>query len=427
MKPIFLAFLLLFSLNARAELASLFGLGPVSAGMGGTSLFQGRHSPYQSFGAPAALGFVHQVQLDVSTQYMDPHLRPFGTLVQNSSGNLASFDSAGVLSGGGNIIAIALPFGKVRPVTLGGALYLPYSTLIRISGQPVDHPYYPLYTDIARNFFFVVGAGYEPMDGLAIGVNVRSTTKSVAFYNLRNDNSVNYSASVVEGKSESRLSVSVLYDNERAGGFPYSVGAMYRASSGLQTKLIADVSTFVSVQGSVTSLPSYTPAEWVVMSSVRLVDWTLAADLAWVKWSGFVSPYGTGNINTYVVGDLHREANFKDIPVPRFGIDRTKVRDGFFRKIAYRLGYAYFPSPVPNQTGDSNFVDNNRHEFTAGLGTGIENPFQGHDLIDLDLFFQYNHLARREVRKDSALNVGAPGYITGGKILLYGLGASFKF
>jgi hypothetical protein len=335
-----------------------------------------------------------------------------------------------VLSGGGNLIAIALPFGRARPVTLAGAIYLPYSTLIRITGQPVDHPYYPLYTDIARNFFFVVGAGYEPVDGLAIGVNLRSTTKSVALYNLRSDNSVNYSSSVVEGKSNSRPSFSVIYDNERASkgeGLPYSVGAMYRAESGLQTRLIADVTIFVPVQGEITSLPSYTPAEWAAMGTVKLGEWTLAADLAWVKWSKFVSPYGSGNINTYVVGDLRKEAHFKDIPVSKIGIDRNIVRDGKIRKLAYRAGYSFHPSPIPDQTQDSNFVDNNRHAFTGGFGIGVDNPFQGHDLIDIDLFFQYNLLAKREVRKDSALNVGAPGYTTGGKIFLYGLGASFKF
>jgi hypothetical protein len=31
------------------------------------------------------------------------------------------------------------------------------------------------------------------------------------------------------------------------------------------------------------------------------------------------------------------------------------------------------------------------------------------------------------VRKVSALNVGAPGYVTGGRILLYGAGATIRF
>ena len=237
---------------AHAELASLFGMGPLSSGMGGTSLFQSRPNPYQAFSSPASLGFIHGVELHLSAQFMDPNLNSFGTVVLNSSGTLGNFPNAGVLSGGGQVIAIALPFGRVRPLTLGGAIYLPFNTLIRISGQPANYPFYPLYTDISRNFFFVIGAGYELFDGFALGLNVRSTTKSVASYNLRSDNSVNHSASVVEGKSQNRLSFSVVYDNERATkgeGKPYSVGFMHRAQSALETRLIADVSAYIPVQG----------------------------------------------------------------------------------------------------------------------------------------------------------------------------------
>ncbi|MGE3260228.1 MAG: OmpP1/FadL family transporter [Bacteriovoracia bacterium] len=430
-KIFLLAAVCFFSVNARAELGSLFGMGPLSGGLGGTSLFQGRQSPYQTLNAPASLGLIHQVQVDLSAQYFDPKLLPFGTVTLNSSGTLGTFDTSGVLSGGGSLIGVAIPFGRERPLTVGAVIYMPFSTLIRISGQPVDHPFYPLYTDVARNFFFSVGAGYEFVDGWAFGVNLRSTTKSVANYTLRTSNSVNYSASVVEGKSESRPSFSLLYDHERATkgeGTPYTLGLMYRAQAGLETKLIADVTTFVPIEGSITSMPVYTPAEWALLYSGRVGEhFTLAADFAWAKWSKYVSPYGSGNINTYLVGDLRREANFKDIPVGRFGVDYSTPQNGWLRKLSYRAGYSYHPSPVPDQTQDSNFVDNNRHSFTAGLGTAFENFLREHDFIDLDLFFQYNWLVRRQVRKESSTNVGAPGYVTGGKIFVYGLGASFKF
>lgn len=420
--------LALWSASAHAELGSLFGVGPLSGAMGGASLFQGRQSAYQILNAPASLGYMRQVQVDVSAQYFDPKLMPFGTLVLNSGGTLGTFDTAGVQRGGGSLLGFALPFGKVRPLVLGVTIYLPFSTLIRISGQPVDHPYYPLYTDVAQNFFFAVGAGYEVLDGLSLGVNMRSTTKSVANYTLRSSNSVNYSASVVEGKSESRPSFSVIYDFERgAGGAPVSVGAAFRAKSGLETKLIADVTAFVPVEGSITSMPSYTPAEWALFGTARSGEFTFSADAALVKWSKFVSPYGTGNINTYAIGGLRREAGFRDVVVSRFGVDYSYARDGFFRKLSYRLGYLNHPSPVPPQTGNSNFVDSDRHNFTAGLGTAVKDFFRDDGLVDIDLFFQYNWLMRRQVTKDASNNVGAPGYVSGGKILLYGAGASFKF
>ena len=81
----------------------------------------------------------------------------------------------------------------------------------------------------------------------------------------------------------------------------------------------------------------------------------------------------------------------------------------------------------PEQSLDSNFVDNDRHAFTAGFGLGWHNPFRDGDIIDLDFFAQYNWLRNRKITKISATNIGAPGYSTGGKILLYGAGATFRF
>jgi hypothetical protein len=416
---------------AHAELASLFGIGPKNEAMGGVALIQGEANAYQVYSAPASLGFLHRVEIDFGAEYFQPNLKPFGTLNLNSSGTKGEFTDPGVLPGGGNLLAFALPLGSTRPLTIGGSIYLPWASLIRISGTPVDYPFYPLYTDLSRNFFFVVGAGYEPINGWALGVNVRSTTKSNVSYVLRTDSSVNYSASATEAKSESRLSYSVLYDNERRhpGEAAYTLGAMYRGKAGMESKIGADVSAFVPVQGVLISNPSFTPAEFVLMGTWRAwAKWTFSADVSRAKWSDYVSPYGTGNINTYVIGDKAAPANFHDITVPRFGVEFKEPLGGSLVKtMAYRLGYQYHPSPVPDQTADSNFVDENRHLFSVGVGAGFANPWREADVIDVDLFFQYNHLNNRQISKSSAQNVGAPGYLAGGNILLIGGGLTLKF
>jgi long-chain fatty acid transport protein len=427
---LFLAFALvgaLFPAAARAELGSLFGINPRTMGMGAVSLVQGEASPYQVFSAPAALGYLRSVEVGVGGVYFDPRLKPFGTLVLNSNGTLGEFNTAGVLPGGGTLAALALPLGRERPLVLGVSLFLPFSSMIRVSGSPVNYPFYPLYTDISRNFFFVLGAGYEFIDGWSLGLNVRSTTKSSTYYTLRSDSSVNYTASATEAKGESRLSVSLLYDNEKRGGKPFTVGAMYRAKSGLETRIAADVTAFVPVQGEVISLPAFSPAEWALMGSWRLGErLRLSFDGAWALWSKYVSPYGSGNINTYIFSSANG-AHFKDVPVLRFGVDYTKPVEGWVKRLSFRGGYLYHPSPVPDQTGDSNFVDNDRHLFSLGLGLGVPSPVKEGDLLGIDIFAQYNWLKSRDVHKSSATNVGAPGYSTGGKILLYGAGATMKF
>ena len=421
---------LLLSFGAHAEMAPLFGFGPVSQGMGGTPMVEGKPSAYNVSSAPATLGFIHQVEVSAGAMYFKPDLKPYGTLVLNSSGTTGVFNSAGVLEGGGSILALALPLGKIRPLTIGAAFYLPMGTLIRVSGTPIDHPFYPLYTDISKNLFYSIGAGYEIWDGWAIGFNVRSTTKSVAYYELRSDNQVNYSSSAVEARGQSRVSISLVYDNGRKNpDSAWSLGAMYRAKAGLETKLSANISAFVPVQGALNSTPAYSPSEWVVMGTAKLFTQTIiSAELAYVKWSQYISPYGSGNINTLVVGGNHKDANFKDVLVPRVGVEQTfPLSGGFLRRIIARGGYMLYRSPVPDQTDDSNFVDNTRHDFTAGMGLGFPDPFDAGKILDLDFFFQYNWLKNRTITKNSATNVGAPGYTAGGKIYLLGMAATVRF
>ena len=429
--PLCLAVGLFTAAESRAEMASLFGIGPKSQAMGGVSLIQGESNPFQVYTAPAALGFLHRMEIDFGTEYFQPNIRAFGTLNLNSSGTLGDFSNPGVLPGGGSLLAFGVPLGRVHPLTLGGAIYLPFTTLIRVSGTPVDYPFYPLYTDLSRNFFFVVGAGYEFIDGWAFGLNVRSTTKSTVSYVLRTDSSVNYSASATEAKSESRLSYSVLYDNSRRHPeqTPWTAGAMYRGFAGMETKIAADVTAFVPIQGALISNPSYTPAEWVLMGTWQAMpDWTFSGELSRVMWSNYVSPYGSGNINSYVIGDKASAANFHDITVVRLGMEQQiPVNGATVKKIFYREGYQYHPSPVPDQTGDSNFADDNRHLFSAGVGATLTNPWKDNDVVDLDLFFQYNLLKNRQISKLSSTNVGAPGYLAGGNILLFGAGVSLKF
>jgi long-subunit fatty acid transport protein len=427
---LFLFFILIWPAHAIAQMGSLFGVGPKFSGMGGVSLVQGDSSPYQVHGAPAGLGFLRSVEVGVGGVYFDPRLRSFGTLVLNSNGTQGEFSSAGVLPGAAQVLGMAFPIGKTRPVTFGGVVFLPASALIRVSGSPVNYPFYPLYNDISRNFFFVIGAGYEIVDGFAIGVNLRSTTKSNTTYVLRADNTINYSANATEAKSQSRLSFSAIYDHGRINpGRPFSVGAMYRARAGLETRLSADITAFVPVQGELVSQPAYSPAEWVLQGSVRVGRaTTMAAEGAWVKWSPYVSPYGSGNVNSYVIGTRQQAAGFKDIPVARVGIDQKfALEGGALREVSARAGYLYHPSPVPDQTGDSNFADNTRHLFSVGWGLGWRNPWNEADLLTVDLFAQYNWLKERQVRKVTATKVGSPGYTTGGRIMVYGAGATLRF
>jgi long-chain fatty acid transport protein len=99
------------------------------------------------------------------------------------------------------------------------------------------------------------------------------------------------------------------------------------------------------------------------------------------------------------------------------------------RHTTWRLrgGYAYEPSPAPEQRGETNFVDNDKHTFSAGLGVQVRDvskillrPF------DLDFYFAATWLPEREHSKLSPVDpVG--DYVSRGYVLAGGMATKWRF
>ena len=69
---------------------------------------------------------------------------------------------------------------------------------------------------------------------------------------------------------------------------------------------------------------------------------------------------------------------------------------------AFRLGYGFEPSPVPDQTGITNFVDSDKHVISVGFG--LSKAFKDAALngpVSLDVHYQLIQFEARNVRKDN--------------------------
>lgn len=312
--------------GAEASIGSAFGMGPVSMGMGTTAMVHGEPNAYATYNNPAHLGFITRVQASGGVLNVDPQLKPFGMLVINSSGTVGEFQTSGVLPGAGNTLALALPFGKERPLTFGASFFLPYSSFVRVSGSPVNYPFYPMYNDITRNAFFVLGFGVQVFQGISFGMNFLSSIESIAAYELRSDNSISYSANAVEARNKTGFGFAVTADFEKINGRPSTLAAIYRPKSELKTKLAADITAFAPIQGELISYPAFSPAEMILAFSRRFGEQILSLEGSWARWSEYRNPHGTGNINSFVVGSGASVADFKDVPVGRIGFqDRKSV------------------------------------------------------------------------------------------------------
>ncbi|RLB57646.1 MAG: hypothetical protein DRI90_17760, partial [Deltaproteobacteria bacterium] len=120
---------------------------------------------------------------------------------------------------------------------------------------------------------------------------------------------------------------------------------------------------------------------------------------------------------------------FKDRFVPRVGVEYVAGSFGSPRKVhgaeralvqlPVRLGYAYEPSPVPDQVGISNLIDSDRHTLTVGAGITLNRLIEElPGAIHLDFHGAFTLLPARTVLKDNPADFmgdySASGSVFGG-------------
>ncbi len=107
--------------------------------------------------------------------------------------------------------------------------------------------------------------------------------------------------------------------------------------------------------------------------------WLLSSDLIYNVWSMYLDDHG------------NKSDQFKDTFSPRLGIEYQ-----FYDDQKIRMGYAYQPSPIIDQTGRTNYVDNDRSMIS--LGSGHQITFVNTKL-QLSWHVQFHYLHGREVIK----------------------------
>lgn len=163
-------------------------------------------------------------------------------------------------------------------------------------------------------------------------------------------------------------------------------------------------------------------------------------DLTWVNWAAYESPISETRTTLEVnvpPGIIELPPNpkptkaspagFKNRIVPHIGAEYRVELSRRKLHLPVRVGYLYEHSPVPEQTGITNYVDNDRHAFSAGLGVIWEEP--GEVLpgnLRLDVHGQYSILPTRVTEKESAADyIG--DYRTKGTIFAAGATLSLGF
>jgi long-subunit fatty acid transport protein len=163
--------------------------------------------------------------------------------------------------------------------------------------------------------------------------------------------------------------------------------------------------------------------------------WLVAFDLAYHRWSTFDNPTARIEIeldikdfNNLINIPPQRPlavANLHDIVVPRLGVE-WRSRPGR-RTWSARGGYVYEPTVAPEQSGESNFLDNDKH--TLSIGGGLEWLGLGGVIlkpISLDAFVAVTVLAPRAHHKLSPIDA-VGDYRSSGYVVATGLSSRWRF
>jgi len=155
----------------------------------------------------------------------------------------------------------------------------------------------------------------------------------------------------------------------------------------------------------------YWPQQHNLGLSYRFGDLLLLAyDFSWFRWSEFKS-----------ISQGRPDPAWDDSLIHRIGAELQPLEGLFFR-----LGYFFEPSPVPDQVRVSNYLDNDRHVISAGVGFAFRDPFK---IIrfpwNLNLMGQYMILPTRNTTKEDAY--WPADFESSGRVFSVGCDVSFRF
>lgn len=425
--------------EATANPVDAFGFGARGPAMGNAQTAASDDNGAHYFN-PAILATFEDIRIDIGYQYADPKLLVNGLdLNVNRSRGIA--------------VGISVPgvFGPVR-IGFGGAVYLPDEQATRTRTLQGDQPRWVLFDNRPQRLFMAANVAVSIGDKVFIGGGLgylSSTTGGVTLggrlHPVRPEESdllleididletVRYPQAGVLWRALPWLDVGGAY----RGGFVLNVDLAFR----IDADIGPEGGPYIVEDGFFAFLSEFQdlfqPEQWAVGAAARIhPNLNLAFDLVWHRWSAYDNPSTIVEIE-FDLKDLNDlvmipEApplpapGFHDILVPHVGVEWIMARTNT-SKWQLRAGYTFEPTPTPVQTGETNFIDGDKH--TVGLGLGMQfydvtevlpRPF------DIDLYVAYTMFEEQVHRKLSPTDrIG--DYRADGRIWQMGASTRWRF
>lgn len=424
--------------EARANPIDAFGIGSRAIAMGGahTAL---AHDASANYYNPAGVVARKDLSLDIGYQIGVPTLR--------LNGHDVGVDHTRGLTAG-----LVAP-GSIGPFrfAFGVVMFLPDERVSRVRAMPRVQPRFVYYDNRTQRIYLSTNLAVQIIPGLYVGAGVTFMSRTQGDLEL----SGRISFPDAEAESDMRLDLDV---DLKALRYPQagilweplrwlSVGLVFRDEFVLEMEQGFRITGDVVGEGGggvilrdgffdLTSLSTnmFQPRQVALGVAVMPTGrWTVTMDIVWAQWSRFINPGSRleievelGTFNDMV--DIASQpdppaAQFRDTWSPRLGVEFLAYQSRR-ATIAVRGGYAFEPSPAPEQTSTTmNLIDNHKHHLSAGVGFSLSKLIAIMDRpLDVDLHFAYLHQQRRRHRKDDLADpVGdytATGYVLSAGVTL---------
>lgn len=425
--------------HARANPVDAFGFGARSPAMA-SAVTAGADDGSANYYNPAILATFPDVRVDVGYQLALPRLS-------------INDQDLGVDTVRGFALSLNVPgrVGNTR-VAFGGALFVPDQRLSRIRTLNSQQPRFQLFDNRPQRLFLAANLAVQLTDRLHVGGGVAymSSTRGgvvlvgrVGFPDAEDSEldlaidvdleTVRYGQAGVLWRHNDWLDIGVTLRT----GFKVTLSQSFLVTGEVGPAggepVVED--GFLSLSTNAEDL--FQPTQVAIGFRAQLTSrFELDFDATYQRWSTFTNPAADIDL-ALDVGDFNDlvdippapplpDPHFADVLVPRVGFELLAA-DSFDRDVVVRGGYVYEPSPAPEQIGETNFVDNDKHTLSAGagvtlrtLGSVFTRP------VSFDAYLAATFLEPRSNGKLSPIDpVG--DYRSTGRVWQAGVGSRWRF
>ena len=339
------------------------------------------------------------------------------------------------------------------PFAFGVGLHLPDDRISRIRALPQTEPRWELYDNRNQRLYLAANLAVSPWPWLQLGGGLSFMAATEGTLDISGDANI-LSPQNSQLRHEVDADLTAIRYPQMGARIALSkktaIAVVYRGQFqldlDLRAKLHGDLAPFTTAYYALEakSVDAFLPQQVVVGGSWEVTDRIRAnADFTWVNWSAYISPVANLAVDLNIPppqGGWPANITPPSVPtptkvvpiamhdrlVPHLGVEVEPLKH---RKVEgfVRAGYEYQKSPISPQTGITNYVDRDRHSFSAGLGVKLIAPIR--ELpgdVRLDLHAQLSELLDGTTTKaDPSDLVG--DYTAGGHIWNVGFTTTVGF